>query len=214
MDGRSYRREPLVSAHIYVEGGGDSKELRIRCREGFRKLIENCGFSGRMPRLTACGGRDAVYDDFKTRNAQKGSNDYVAMWIDSEEPMINIDRAWDHLQKVTTVTAWNKPERASDDQVLFMTTCMETLIVADRDTLSEHYGTKLQESTLTPLLPELEKRTRDEVQEKLKYATRNCSNAYRKGRRSFEILGRLMPDTLEKSLPSFERVRRILGEKL
>jgi len=202
-----------VSAHIYVEGGGDSKELRIRCRAGFRKLIEKCGFSGRMPHLTACGGRDAVYDDFRIGNTQKGSNDYVAMWIDSEEPMINIDRAWDHLQRVTTVTPWTKPERASDDQVLFMTTCMETWIVADLNVLKDYYGSKLQKSTLAPLLPELEKRTRDEVQEKLKYATRNCSNAYRKGRRSFDVLGKLKPDTLKDNLPSFARVCRILGEK-
>ena len=25
---------------IYLEGGGDSKELHTRCREGFRKLLE------------------------------------------------------------------------------------------------------------------------------------------------------------------------------
>jgi hypothetical protein len=167
-----------------------------------------------MPRLIACGGRDAVFDDFKIGNAQKGSNDYVAMWIDSEEPMINIDRAWDHLQKVTSVTAWNKPERASDDQVLFMTTCMETLIVADRDTLRQHYGARLQESALPPVESDLEQRTREDVQAKLEHATRNCSNAYRKGRRSFEVVGKLKADALKDNLLSFARVCRILGEKL
>lgn len=45
-------------------------------------------------------------------------------------------------------------------------------------------------------------------------ATRNCKNAYAKGKRSFEILGKLDPDVLAKHLPSFSRVRRILKEKL
>ena len=27
---------------IYLEGGGDSNQLKIRCREGFRKLLEKC----------------------------------------------------------------------------------------------------------------------------------------------------------------------------
>jgi len=43
---------------------------------------------------------------------------------------------------------------------------------------------------------------------------RNCTNAYRKGDRSFEILGKLSPTALEKHLPSFKRARRILDERL
>jgi ribonuclease HII len=89
------RRDALVSKKIYLEGGGDSKELCARCREGFRKLIENC----------------------------------------------NIAR-------------------------------------------------------------------------KLAKATRDCTNAYMKNKRSFEVLGKLTPDELEKYLPSFKRVRRILKKKL
>ena len=59
----------MVSSYLYIEGGGtgaDSKDADIRCREGFRKLLENCGFAAlkRMPRLFACGGRDAAYDAF------------------------------------------------------------------------------------------------------------------------------------------------------
>ena len=202
-----------MSTHIYLEGGGDSKDLHARCREGFRKLIEKLGFHGRMPRLTACGGRDSVFDDFKMAHAEKSATDYVAMWIDSEEPMVNIDSAWEHLQKVTTVRQWVKPEGARDEQVLFMTTCMETWIVADRATLKEHYGRRLQESAL-PALTNLEQQPRYEVQEKLIRATRNCSNSYKKGTRSFEILGKLMPAALKQNLPSFDRTRRILTENL
>lgn len=42
LDKRRDRRDPLVSSHLYIEGG-DSKEDQIRCREGFRKLIGKLG---------------------------------------------------------------------------------------------------------------------------------------------------------------------------
>lgn len=57
-------------------------------------------------------------------------------------------------------------------------------------------------------------RARGEVQKALERATQNCSNPYGKGRRSFEILGKLDPDSLEQHLPSFARMRRILTAKL
>ena len=196
-------------AYIYIEGGGDSKELHVRCRQGFRQLLERCGFSGRMPRLVACGGRSAAYGDFKTAH-ESNKAEYVAMLIDSEKPVSNPEETWDHLRNCDR---WERPDGADDEQVLFMTTCMETWIVADRDTLRQHYGSSLQESAL-PSLISLEQGNRQDIQEGLKRATRNCSNAYQKGKRSFEILGKLEPETMESHLPAFQRAKRILNEKL
>lgn len=198
-----------MRAYIYIEGGGDSKGLHVRCRQGFRQLLERCGFSGRMPRLVACGGRSAAYGDFKTAH-ESNKAEYVAMLIDSEKPVSNPEETWDHLRNCDR---WERPDGADDEQVLFMTTCMETWIVADRDTLRQHYGSSLQESAL-PSLISLEQGNRQDIQEGLKRATRNCSNAYQKGKRSFEILGKLEPETMESHLPAFQRAKRILNEKL
>lgn len=97
--------------------------------------------------------------------------------------------------------------------MLFMTTCMETWILADRTTLSQHYRQHLQESALPPLLL-LETRHRHAVHDALAHPTRNCSNAYRKGKRSFEIVSKLNPAELSKHLPSFVRAIRILNDRL
>ena len=198
-----------MRAYIYIEGGGDSKGLHVRCRQGFRQLLERCGFSGRMPRLVACGGRSAAYGDFKTAH-ESNKAEYVAMLIDSENPVSNPEETWDHLRNCDR---WERPDGADDEQVLFMTTCMETWIVADRDTLRQHYGSSLQASAL-PSLISLEQSNRQDIQEGLKRATHNCSNAYEKGKRSFEILGKLKPETMESHLPAFQRAKRILNEKL
>jgi hypothetical protein len=66
-----------VSSRLYIEGG-ESKEDQIRCREGFRKLIEKAGFTGRLPRLSACGGCGAAFDDFKTAHAGQKTGEYIA----------------------------------------------------------------------------------------------------------------------------------------
>lgn len=95
---------------------------------------------------------------------------------------------------------------------MFMATCMETWIVADRQALALHYK-NLQESALPPLV-DLEKRNRHDVRDKLAHATRICSNVYEKNKRSFEVLGKLAPDTLKQHLQNFVRTVEILDRKL
>jgi Domain of unknown function (DUF4276) len=198
-----------VRAHLYIEGG-ESKEDQIRCREGFRKIVEKAGLSGRLPRLSACGGRESVFNDFKSAHARRSESDYIAMLVDSEDPVKDLEKTWGHLKSRDD---WDQPAGAEDEQVLLMTTCMETWIVADRAALREHYGHKLQENAL-PALQSLESRNRAEVHDKLVHASRDCPNAYSKGRRSFEVLAKLDPAILKQHLPSFVRVERILKERL
>jgi hypothetical protein len=132
------------------------------------------------------------------------------MWIDSEDPLTEVEATWAHLKSRDN---WDKPEGARDEQVLLMTTCMETWIVAERATLREHYGGDLQENALPPL-NNLEGRDRHGIQEQLAHATRDCKNAYKKGSRSFVVLAMLRPGVLKEQLPSFVRIRRILNERL
>lgn len=199
-----------MKAKIYVEGGGDSKELHARCREGFRRLIESCGFIGRMPRLVACGDREATYDDFKTAHKTSGVDDYVAMLVDSEDPVADVEATWAHLKARDN---WDKPAGATDEQALLMTTCMETWIVSDRSAMRRHYGSKFHEGALPPLAG-LEDRGRGEIHDALCNATDDCKNGYKKGKRSFEILAQLAPSELRKHLPSFRRFERVLKSKL
>jgi hypothetical protein len=200
----------VVKKVIYLEGGGNSKELHTRCREGFRKLLEKCGYKGSMPRLVACGGRGSVFEDFRSAHGNGAPEDVIAMMIDSEDPLTDPEATWDHLKNRD---GWEKPLGAADDQVLFMTTCMETWIITDRDILISHYGSQLQVSALPPLA-DMEERDRHDIQDALVHATRTCKNAYQKGKRSFGILAKLKPDALKPHLPSFRRNLEILDEKL
>ncbi len=93
---------------IYVEGGGGSKELAVRCREGFRKLLENAGFTGRIPRIVACGGRDEAYDDFKNALAS-GKYARLALIVDSEDPVQDIEKPGSISKPVTAGSALPEP---------------------------------------------------------------------------------------------------------
>jgi hypothetical protein len=194
---------------IYIEGGGESKYLHSCCRHGFRKLLEKCGYAGHMPRLVAGGGRGTTFNDFKVAFKNKPSDDFIAMLLDSEDPLQDTLGCWAHLK---SRDGWNKPDGATEEQVLFMTTCMETWIVADRNSLINYYGTQLFINRL-PSLVNLEKRVRHEIQNALEQATVNCSNAYQKNKRSYEVLAILNPDELRK-LPNFSRITNILDRYL
>ena len=94
-----------------------------------------------------------------------------------------------------------------------MTTCMETWTVADHDTLGAHFGRGLRRNAL-PSQTDLESRSRGDIQDRLETATGDCAAPYAKNRRSYEVVGKLDPDTLESQLPSFGRTRRILESRL
>ncbi len=202
-----------MSAHLYIEGsqtGPDSKEQQIRCREGFRKLFEKCELKGRMPRLSACGSRNSAFKDFKTAHARRKAGEYIGLLVDSEDPVADIEDTWTHLKQRDR---WEMPADAADDQVLLMTTCTETWIVADRAALAAYFVQDFRPNHL-PMLTNLESRDRHEVQEALIRASRDCKSAYKKGNRTFELVGLLGPNALERHLPSFVRVVRILRDKL
>lgn len=200
----------MVRVSIYVEGGGDSKELHTRCREGFRKLIAKAGFANRMPAIIACGGRDRAFDMFKTAVCADAPNQYPMLLVDSEDPVDpqvdpskSPDVAWYHLELRDN---WNRPHGAKDDQAQLMATCMETWIISDRVALRKVFGACLQKSALLPI-ENLEQKSRHDVQQALENATRRCERdkAYRKGKRSFQVLAALTPDTLRSYLYFFKR---------
>ena len=191
---------------VYVEGGGDQKDTRLRCREGFARLMAKSGLE-RSPKFVPCGGRATVYRKFRATHRKSSGDDCVLMLIDSEDPVSDVERTWDHLRRRD---AWSKPVGATDDQVLFMTTSMETWIVADREALRKRFPRNFNDRSL-PDLNGIEHRNRNDVFNALRRAT---NNGYSKTKVSFELLGALDPNVLEQHLPSFRRTRRILNEKL
>ena len=51
---------------LYVEGGGDSRAINVKCRKGFSDFLEKSGLKGKMPRVVASGSRQNAKRDYIT----------------------------------------------------------------------------------------------------------------------------------------------------
>ena len=199
-----YWGQSLVSVRIYVEGGGDSKQLKIDCRRGFSKFFEKAGLAGRMPRIHACGPRNKAFDKFRTKLAEsQAEKSSVLLLVDSEEPVSHGSDPWSHLKKRD---GWKRPDNAGSDNVHLMVQCMESWFLADVDSLEKFFGDGFRRATL-PKNPKIEKVTTDAIDSSLKSATRQCkSGPYSKGSHSFRVLAVICPVKVANASPHAKRL--------
>lgn len=178
---------------IYVEGGGNSKALKSRCREGFSKFLAKAGFEGRMPRIVACGSRNKAFGDFCTALDAASFEKFFLLLVDSEGPITSGCSPWTHL-KNRSGDNWDKPSAANDDHVHLMVQCMEAWFLADKDTLKKFYGAGFNIRAL-PANPNIEMISKCDIFSGLESATtRTSKGRYNKGENSYILLGMINPD--------------------
>ena len=184
---------------LFVEGGGDSNELRTRCREGFRSFLQRAGVQ-RLPRIVASGSRNAAFQDFCTELGQNGS---AWLLVDSEDPVEGEFRnPWQHLQDRD---GWAKPSNAKDSNCHLMVVCMEAWFLADKSNLQLYYGQGFRAEAL-PRNPDIEKIVKPTLFSGLSAATKDTKKGeYSKGDHSFRILKMIEPVVVCEALPWAKR---------
>ena len=204
-----------MSVTVYVEGGGDSAELKGQCRKGFRALLAKAGFGGRLPRVVPCGPRNRAFSSFQ--RALRNGDGYPILLVDSEDPVADADRpdvnpsgAWRHLAKRDD---WARSSDARDDQAQLMVTTMETWLLADRRTFIACFPD--MNANALPPDTDLENRSKPDVAAALRNATQSSSKGrYHKGNHSFDLLGKVEPEELKSRLPHFRRFIETLDARL
>lgn len=205
---------------LYVEGGGDSKSLQIECRRGFREFLEKAGLKGRMPGISACGGRRFAYDDFCTAIANGES---AMLLVDSEAPVLPAHQAgapdawqsWQHL-KARQGDGWDKPANTEDTDCHLMVQVMESWFLADRQALNAFFGQGFHENALPAANRPIEGVAKDDVYDALKQATRSCKTKaeYGKGEHSFKLLAQVDPAKVTAASPWAKRFVDELKKKM
>ena len=195
---------------IYIEGGGDGKALRTKCRMGFNTFFKKSGLAGRMPKIVACGGRETAFDRFRTAFEQKGTDEFIVLLVDSEDAVADGGQPWEHLAQRDH---WERPRNAVEAQAHLMVRCMEAWFLADVDVLVRYFGRDFNRGAL-PGHSKIEEIGKNDVLEGLRNASRQCGKGeYRKGRHSFDILERITPSKVVDVSPHAKRLIDTLREK-
>ncbi|PXF31435.1 hypothetical protein WH50_09560 [Pokkaliibacter plantistimulans] len=195
------------SLKLFVEGGGDSTQLKTECREGFTNFITKAGIRKR-PRIVACGSRNNAYNDYCT--AVK--NGEPAMLLVDSETAVDAScvqgepatwTPWTHLHQRDQ---WGKPAGAQDVHCHLMVECMEAWLIADQDVLQDFFGQQFQTNALPVIPPSVETRQKTAIYNALKQATRNTQKGeYGKGSHSFKLLGLINPEKVITMSPWAKR---------
>jgi Domain of unknown function (DUF4276) len=188
---------------LLVEGGGNNNhELKTKCRKAFSQFLERAGFKGRMPRIVACGSRQAAYEQFCAM--LNGENEIVILLVDAEAP-VHCQSSWDHVAQ-RQGDKWSKPAGATDAQLHLMTQCMESWFFADRAALAKYFGNGFNPNALPSASSKIEEIGKSDVFDHLKRATKDTrtKGAYDKGAHSFNILDLIDPALVRAASPRAE----------
>jgi hypothetical protein len=202
---------------VFVEGGGDSNQLRTNCRKGFSAFLEKAGLKGKMPRIVACGSRQHAYDDFCTA-LNNGEN--ALLLVDSEcavsakykedDDKLESWQPWQHLANRQS-DQWETPKNATNSQCHLMVQCMESWFLADRDTLQDFFGQGFNANQLPSANP-IEAIDKQQIYDGLAKATKDCKSkaSYGKGEHSFKILEKIDPQKVIDASPWAKRFVAVL----
>ncbi|HAD11109.1 MAG TPA: hypothetical protein DCF33_01600 [Saprospirales bacterium] len=195
----------MVNIKIYIEGGGEGKDLDSRFREGWTKFFKSAGLEGKMPRPVRGKGRDNTFDLFCTAIKHAGPNDLPLLLVDSEDPVHQNHNIWDHL---SARDKWSKPDNADENHAFLMVQLMETWFLADTRILKSYFGNNFNENKV-PKWTNLESVEKSKV---LNVLNKASNGKYEKGKISFELLGRLNVEIVKAKLPNAKRLLDYLQE--
>ena len=186
----------MVTATLYIEGGGEGKDLRARFREGWKKFFGSAGVGGRT-KIVRGAGRRQTFDRFATAVSDSAPGTVPFLLVDSEGPVAPEHSVWRHLH---ARDGWTRPAGAGDDRAFLMVQIMETWFLADREALRSYFGARFRENALKAW-PNLEEVPKSTILEALERATASCRKRYSKGKVSFELLARVDPARVETACP-------------
>lgn len=199
----------MVKLTIYIEGGGDGRDLERRFRRGWGKFLAATGV-GRRPKIVRGGARAQTFKRFATAVAGDGADRLPILLVDSEAAVDEGQTVWGHL---AANDGWKRPAGANEGAAFLMVQFMETWLLADREALRTYFGHEFKEKAI-PRWPNLEAVSKKDAMRALDRATAACSRPYAKGRVSFELLAATDPARVESACPRakdlFDRLRAIL----
>ena len=197
-----------MSIKIYIEGGGEGKDLDSRFREAWSKFFKAAGLSGQMPRPVRGKGRLNTHDLFVTAFNARKKDELPLLLLDSEEALQDGHTVWQHLKVRDQM---EKPSQATEEHAYLMVQVMETWLLADTDALRRYFGSKCKIEKI-PAWANLEAIDKKRIFDTLQQVTADCGvKVYAKGKVSFELLGTISPEKVKEKCPQAKRLLDFLA---
>ncbi|MDR1639848.1 MAG: DUF4276 family protein [Clostridiales bacterium] len=201
---------------LFVEGGGDRHALKAECRNAFTSFLKKAGFSGKMPRVVACGSRIKAFESYTDEIAAGGK---AFLLVDSEAAVEDIYQKgdilnWNPWAHLLSRDGWIKPTNAKDIDCHLMVQIMETWFIADIDTLVNYFGQNfnrnaLSKKNLIELIP------KKDIYSALALATKATNKGvYSKGEHSFQLLRLIDPKKVKSLSPWARRFLELLEKSI
>ena len=185
-----------MTATLYIEGGGERKDLRVRFLKGWRTFFDAADV-GRRTKIVRGGSRNETFKRFTSAVRGRPADTLPLLLVDSEGPVQAGHSPWQHLR---ARDGWNKPDETGEDQAFLMVQFMETWFLADTDGLRRYFGSEFSGRGIKQW-PELEAVPKDTVLKALAQATAACGKTYEKGKISFELLAHIDPARVKATCP-------------
>jgi hypothetical protein len=182
-----------VSVTIYVEGGGNRRDIRARCRQGFTEFCRKINPARGAFVIVSCGGRNEAYDKFQIALKSQKKGDQALLLVDSEGPISDGVMPDQYLSQITE-GRWELAVM-SRGRVFLMVQAMEAWLLADREALAEFFGAGFQSRKLSGRADRVQSIAKDDLEKCLVDATWGSRRGkYDKGQHSFALLERIDPE--------------------
>lgn len=205
----------MVKVTVLVEGAGEDNSLKSVARQNLACLLSKLRLTSK-PSIEFHGTRRAAFDRLRHALGRPSNGTCFFLLVDAEEPFVlstdpnEKHHRWAHVRN-RNGDNWPRPDTATDEHLHFMATAMETWIIADQDAIRSRFPKEFNDRAITDDL-DWENLSTDRVQALLRKAT---GERYKKGKVSFELLGRVDPQTLRAKCLHAERffsaLERLLG---
>lgn len=209
----------MVKRHvrIYIEGGAVGGTADNDFRRGWKKFLNKFHDLARQNgyaslEIVRGKGRSDTFRRFCSYHVQYPS-DLCVLLVDAEKIVPSGSKVWD-IVKQREGDNWDRPDWATEEHLYLMVTFVETWLLTDHEALSKFFKQGFNQQSLPTT--NLEARSKAEVEDALKRATKTCKNGpYRHGQ-AHKIIELMSPEkvqSLSHAKRLFESLSSLIKQK-
>lgn len=209
----------MVRKHVrvYVEGGAEGKTADSDFRRGWKKFLIELHESARANgyhslEIVRGKGRSNTFERFKMHK-KECPEDLCVLLVDSETEVPDGTQLW-NIMAQRDGDRWQRPDWATERHLYLMALFVETWLLTDPEALQTFFKKGFDPKYLPN--SNLEKRSKDEIEQALKHATEKCKNGpYRHGQAHeiIEIVRPAMVKSLKHGKRLFEELESLISSQ-